>query len=172
MSSSCCCTGVCVSCATSQTLGSTSLNTCAGTRNVNVSSYTTPALNGLCMSVCGKITAAGTTCGVIIGGGPFLFGRNIFNNYGQQTKNLATGCPDGTSVFTSFGTFAVNDIITLRVEDTSSGAGTYKALSYVNGTLVNTTTGLAYTFTAGAGINIGWATTGGGTCILQAIATS
>ena len=171
----CCCgPSVCQNCANLQTLGTTSNNLCGGARNIDMASYTTPALSGLCMSICAQITG-GTTgaIGVVIGGGPAFFARlSGLNDYGQQTKDLSTGCPDGTSTFTTFGSYAVNDTITLRVEDTSSGAGTYQVKCYINGTIASTTTGLAYTFTAGAAILIGKMKTGDGTCVIQSVATS
>lgn len=112
-------------------------------------SITRPALNGLCISVCASIkilslkSAGGT--GVTIGSGP-EFHLSVSGIWVlQRAACSAAGCITAGATDTGLHTWVSGDVITLKLSDTSSGGGTYKAECYINGSLVNTRTGLAYT---------------------------
>ncbi len=165
------------------TFGSGASPKYSGAAGSKTQAITIPALNGLCISVSvvlGIVTGKviGTT-GIGIGGVGNLFGRvaSPLPPTAYATRNAAGAdeCPAAGTLHT-WGTVSANfvdgDCVALVLTDTSSGAGTYSLKSYLNGTLMDTFSGQAYTLTSGGSINCGVFDTNGGKWSNLCIATS
>ncbi len=148
-------------------------------------SVTIPTLNGLCISVSAVLYAiisknTGTT-GIYIGGVGVLLGRYssptpFATPYINRNTADAHGCFPGSGTNHTFGTantnFTDGDCAQLVLQDTSSGGGTYSLKSYVNGTLMDTFTGLTYSLSAGGTLECGMIDSNGGKWGNFCIATS
>lgn len=119
-------------------------------------SVTVPSLNGLCLAVESEIFTDNSTAMIYIGGGVAMWGTTVSGSgtLRRATRGVTT-CTLGTASIISGSPHVSGDKIAIVITDASSGGGTYDVAYYLNDTVVDTQSGVAFSFTAGSTIDVG-----------------